>query len=67
MVDFRNHTTVPKNFDLEKTLVENHRVQTNNEVLIYIGISAIILVIGLAIYNTLEQRKNQIKYGIVQD
>lgn len=67
MVDYRNHTTVPKNFELEKTLVENRRVQTNNETLIFIGISTTLIVIGLALYITLEQRKNQIKYGIVKD
>lgn len=64
MVDYRNHTTVPKNFELEKILVENRRVQTNNEVLISVGIITSLIVIVLALYIDSEQRKDQIKYGI---
>lgn len=64
MVDYRNHTTVPKNFELEKILVENRRVQTNNEVLISVGIITSLIVIVLALYIDSEQRKDQTKYGI---
>ncbi|MEY3501046.1 MAG: hypothetical protein RL308_2718 [Bacteroidota bacterium] len=64
MIDFRTYTTVPKNFDYERTLAENHRLKSNNEILIFLGITAAILVVGLTIYVANEQRQEKIKYKI---
>lgn len=64
MIDFRNYTTVPKNFDFERTLAENHRLKSNNEILIFLGITAAIVVVGLTIYVANEQRQEKIKYKI---
>lgn len=62
MIDFRNYTTVPKNFDYERTLAENHRLKSNNEMLVFIGITAAVIVIGLTIYVANEQHKQTLKY-----
>jgi hypothetical protein len=64
MIDFRSYTVVPKNFDFERTLAENHRLKSNNEILIFLGITAAILVVGLTIYVANEQRQEKIKYKI---
>ena len=65
MIDFRSYTTVPKNFDYERTLAENHRLKSNNEILIFIGITAAILVVGLTMYVADEQRQEKLKYKFV--
>ena len=64
MIDFRTYSTVPKNFDYERTLNENYRLKSNNEILIFLGITAAILVVGLTIYVANEQRQKKIKYKI---
>lgn len=64
MIDFRSYTTVPKNFDFERTLAENHRLKSNNEVLNFISVTAAILVIGLTIYVANELHQEKIKYKI---
>jgi hypothetical protein len=65
MIDFRSYTTVPKNFDFERTLAENHRLKSNNEMLILIGITAAVVVIGLTIYIANEQHQEKLKYKFV--
>jgi hypothetical protein len=65
MIDFRTYTTVPKNFDYERTLTENYRLKSNNEILIFLGITAAILVVGLTIYVANEQRQEKLKYKFV--
>lgn len=65
MIDIREYTTVPKNFDFERTLGENHRLQSNNEMLVFVGITTAVIVIGLAIYVANEQHNERIKYRIV--
>jgi lipoate-protein ligase A len=65
MIDFRNYTTVPKNFDYERTLAENHRLKSNNEMLVFIGITAAVIVIGFTIYVANEQHQERIKYKFV--
>jgi lipoate-protein ligase A len=65
MIDFRNYTTVPKNFDFERTLAENHRLKSNNEMLVFIGITAAVIVIGFTIYVANEQHQEKIKYKFV--
>lgn len=65
MVDFRYVTTIPKNFDIERTLAENQRVQSNNEMLVFIGITTAVIVIGLAIYVANEHHKERVKYKFV--
>lgn len=61
MIDFRSYTTVPKNFELEKALAENYKVQTNNEIIIFIGITTVVIALGLSLYIANEQHKNKIK------
>ena len=65
MIDFRNYTTVPKNFDYERTLAENHRLKSNNEMIVFIGITAAVIVIGFTIYVANEQHQERIKYKFV--
>lgn len=65
MIDFRQTTTVPKNFDIEKVLTENHNVQVDNNVLVVIGITTAVLVIGLSIYIAKEEAKKHNKFRIV--
>lgn len=65
MIDFRNYTTVPKNFDYERTLAENHRLKSNNEMIVFISITAAVIVIGLTIYVANEQYQERIKYKFV--
>lgn len=60
MIDFRSYTTVPKNFELEKALAENYKVQTNNEIIIFIGITTVV-VLGLSLYIANEQYNDKIK------
>ena len=64
MIDIREYTTVPKNFDFELAITENHRVQSNNEMLVVIGITTAVIVIGLTIYVANEQHQERIKYKI---
>ena len=64
MIDIREYTTVPKNFDFELAITENHRVQSNNEMLVFIGITSAVIVIGLTIYVSNELHKEKIKYKI---
>ena len=64
MIDIREHTTVPKNFDFERAIAENYRVQSNNEMLVVIGITTAVIVIGLTIYVANEQHQERIKYKI---
>ena len=64
MIDIREHTTVPKNFDFERVIAENHRVQSNYEMLVVIGITTAVIVIGLTIYVANEQHQERIKYKI---
>ncbi len=65
MIDFRQTTTVPKNFDIEKVLTENHNVQVDNNVLVVIGITTAVLVIALSIYIAKEEAKKHNKFRIV--
>ncbi len=65
MIDFRTYTTVPKNFDYEKTLAENHRLKSNNEMIVFIGITAAVIVIGFTIYVANEQHQERIKYKFI--
>jgi type IV secretory pathway TrbD component len=67
MIDFRNYTTVPKNFDFERTLAENYRLKSNNEMLVLTGIIAAVLVIGLTIYIANEQHQEKLKYRFIID
>lgn len=62
MTDFDIITTVNKNMDFEKTIAENHSLRSNNEVLVLIAISAIVIVASLYIYVINEQQKDQKKY-----
>lgn len=62
MIDIREYTTVPKNFDFERVITENHRVKSNNDMLVFIGITSAVLVIGLTIYLANEHQKERIKY-----
>jgi type IV secretory pathway TrbD component len=64
MIDFRSYTTVPKNFDFERTLAENYRLKSNNEILVLTGIIAAVLVIGLTIYIANEKHQEKLKYKI---
>lgn len=65
MTDFTTITTVKKNWDFEKTAMENHSLRENNEVLVIIAISTVVLVASLYFYIISEQDKNQNKYSVV--
>lgn len=64
MIDFRHTTTIHKNFDLEETLAQNKSIQADNKVLVILGISAAVLLIGISIYFANEQYKQQNKYTV---
>ena len=64
MTDFTTITTIAKNFDIEKTIIENQSIRADNKVLVIIGLSAAIIIIGMSIYYANEQYKPQKKYTV---
>jgi hypothetical protein len=64
MTDFTTITTIAKNFDIEKTITENQSIRADNKVLVIIGLSASIIIIGMSIYYANEQYKHQKKYTV---
>ncbi len=64
MTDFTTITTIAKNFDIEKTIIENQSIRADNKVLVIIGLSAAIIIIGMSIYYANEQYKHQKKYTV---
>lgn len=65
MTDFTTITTVNKNLDFEKMITENQSLRKNNEVLVLMVISTVVLFTSLYIYIINEQDKDQNKYKVV--
>lgn len=65
MIDFRKITMIPRDLNIEKMVSDNHLLRKNNEVLVIIAISAVVLFTSLYIYLINEQDKDQNKYKVV--
>jgi len=65
MIDFRKITMIPRDLNIEKMVSDNHSLRKNNEVLVIIAISSVVLFTSLYIYLINEQDKDQNKYKVI--
>ena len=62
MIDFTKTTIIEKNVDFEKIISENHSLRKNNDTIVIIAISVIVLIASLSIYMMNKQDKDQNKH-----
>nr|WP_315130573.1 hypothetical protein [uncultured Flavobacterium sp.] len=62
MIDFTKTTILEKNVDFEKIISENHSLRKNNDAIVIIAISVIVLIACLSIYMMNKQDKDQNKH-----
>lgn len=62
MIDFTKTTILEKNVDFEKIISENHSLRKNNDAIVIIAISVIVLITSLSIYMMYKQDKDQNKH-----
>ena len=62
MIDFTKTTIIEKNVDFEKIISENHSLRKNNDAIVIIAISVIVLIASLSIYMMNKQDKDQNKH-----
>jgi hypothetical protein len=62
MIDFTKTTILEKNVDFEKIISENHSLRKNNDAIVIIAISVIVLIASLSIYMMNKQDKDQNKH-----
>lgn len=65
MEDFRKLTIIDKNFSIENTITENNSIRSKNTILALIGISAGIIMIGIAFYLAQDEYKR--KFDVVRE
>ena len=58
MIDCRDIQILDSSFDLTNTVAQNTELKKENKLLIYIGLSALILLIGMGIY-LIKEEKNK--------
>lgn len=63
MIDFREYKTVPKTFELDKTITENERYKFDNKFLIGLTIFVVLGAVGVVVYLVREQRRVDEKYS----
>lgn len=64
MIDFTKTTILEKNVDFEKIISENNSLRKNNDAIVIIAISVIVLIASLSIYMMNKQDKDQNKHTI---
>lgn len=58
MIDCREIQILDSSFDLTNTVAQNTELKKENKLLVYIGLSTLMLLIGLSIY-LMKEEKNK--------
>ncbi len=60
MIDCREIQILDSSFDLTNTVAQNTELKKENKLLVYIGLSALILLIGMGIYLIKEEKNKKL-------
>lgn len=60
MIDCREIQILDSSFDLTNTVAHNTELKKENRLLVYIGLSALILLIGMGIYLIKEEKNKKL-------
>jgi len=60
MIDCREIQILDSSFDLTNTVDQNTELKKENKLLIYLGLSALILLIGMGIYLMKEEKNKKL-------